>query len=101
MMAIATATRDMDPKELLGNLILSIGGGKRTTSTHCPQRHALKQESDQVPPSQAARQSGPDRQFRPEVNPLADRRGSIIAPPSTRSKTSSSGRQIKRRVKRS
>ena len=71
MMAHSEATRDMDPKNFLGNLILL----DRRRQRHHPQHHerqhlCAEQESGPVP--EAEGKSGPDRQLRAGGDPLAD-----------------------------
>ena len=74
MMAHSEATRDMDPKNFLGNLILLIVGGNDTTrNTLSGSIYALNKNPDQY--REAARQSGADRQFRARGDPLADAAG--------------------------
>ena len=74
MMAHSEATRDMDPKNFLGNLILLIVGGNDTTrNTMTGSIYALNKNPDQY--SEAARKSGTDRQFRARGDPLADALG--------------------------
>ena len=64
MMAHSEATRDMDPKNFLGNLILLIVGGNDTTrNTLSGSIYALSKNPDQY--RKLRERSGVDRQFRP------------------------------------
>ena len=74
MMAHAEATRDMDPKNFLGNLILLIVGGNDTTrNTLSGSIYALAKNPDQY--SKLRENPDLDRQFRAGGDPLADAAG--------------------------
>ncbi len=74
MMAHSDATRDMDPKNFLGNLILLDRRRQRHHPQHPVGQH-LCAEQESGPVQQAARQSRTDRQLRAGSDPLADAAG--------------------------
>jgi len=78
MMAHSDATRNMDPDNLMGNIILLIVGGNDTTrNTMSGSVLALKRKPRSV--SETARQSGADRRHGAGGDSLADAAGAYAA----------------------